>query len=126
MSYIVPSELPKSCRMCPYCCLIMQNPLSSKTPIKRYRCQVGKAPWKTFDVDFHDDEYKNKDCPLVPLERIVKRLEALAERERATSEKAAELVKDYEQHMILHGAKGIAFEFAVDLVREEGGLNEEV
>ena len=75
MSYIVPSELPKSCSECPYCYLIMQNPLSSKTPIKRYRCQVGKPPWRTFDVDFYDEEYKHKDCPLVPMEEIMERLE---------------------------------------------------
>ena len=77
MSYIVPSELPKSCSECPYGYLIMKNPLSSKTHIERYRCQVGKPPWRTFDVDFYNEEYKHKDCPLVPIQEIVENFEEI-------------------------------------------------
>ena len=106
MSYIVPNELPKSCDVCPYCYLIMQNPLSSKTPIKRYRCQVGKAPWKTFDVDFYDTEYKDKDCPLVPMERIVERLDRM-------KSKPIELCYDV-----------LLIDSIIEIVKEEGGLND--
>lgn len=115
MSYIVPNELPKSCDVCPYCYLIMQNPLSSKTPIKRYRCQVGKAPWKTFDVDFYDTEYKDKDCPLVPMERIVKRLE----NENMTAVDLANLSCSEYQDGVVTG-----IEKAIEIVKEEGGLND--
>lgn len=103
MGYIVQNELPKSCSRCSYCYLIMQNPLSSKTPIKRYRCQVGKAPWRTFDVDFYDEEYKDKDCPLVPVQEILDRLEELEQpcydcrdscNEKCLIERAIEIVKE--------------------------------
>ena len=59
-----------------------------------------------------------------PLERIVERLEELTEKHMSNSEKAAELGKDYERHMILNGAKGIAFEAAIEIVKEEGGFIE--
>lgn len=115
MSYIVPSELPKSCSKCSFCYLVMQNPLSSKTPIKRYRCQVGKAPWRTFDVDFYDEEYKDKDCPLVPLERIVERLES-----EATVLQEGWLNEDNEDD---YGGY-MATTAAIEIVKEEGGLND--
>lgn len=112
MSYIVPDELPKSCSKCPFCYLLMQNPLSSKTPIKRYRCQVGKAPWRTFDVDFYDEEYKDKECPLVPTQEIVERLES---EERGWFNRYGAQIGVF---------RDISIEKAIEIVREVGGMNE--
>lgn len=119
MSYIVPNEMPKTCNSCPYGYLIMQNPLSSKTPIKRYRCQVGKAPWKTIDIDFYDDEYKDKDCPLVPMERILERLEeesVLAEKEMDRAREQNPLQYERCDSYIC------AIDNAIEIVKEEGGI----
>ena len=57
-----------------------------------------------------------------PMERILERLEVLAIKYMSISEKAAELGKAYEKHMILNGAKGMAFEDTIEIVKE-GGLN---
>lgn len=57
-----------------------------------------------------------------PMERIIERLETLAEKHMSNSEKAAELGKAYEKHMILNGAKGMAFEDAIEIIKEEGGI----
>ena len=65
MSYIVPNEIPKECSRCPYGYVIYQNPLSSKTPIKRYRCQAVNGAWREFETDYYNDDYKDKDCPLI-------------------------------------------------------------
>lgn len=113
MSYIVPDELPKSCSKCPFCYLLMQNPLSSKTPIKRYRCQVGKAPWKTFDVDFYDEEYKDKECPLVPMQEIVERLEG-----------KAFLFPKIEGMQVFNRSFIIGRDEAIEIVKEVGGMND--
>lgn len=87
MSYIVPNEIPKSCNTCPYAHLVFQNPLSSKTPVKRYRCQVGEAPWRIIEMDFSDQDYKDKDCPLVAynMDEVVKRIECVRDSVRSTS-----------------------------------------
>lgn len=58
-----------------------------------------------------------------PVERIVERLDKLAEVSMRISEQAAELGKGYDRHMIIHGAKGVAFEQAIEIVKEESGLN---
>lgn len=58
-----------------------------------------------------------------PMQNIVKRLEKLTEIVMSKSEKAAEL--RMEKHTILEGAKGIAYETAIEIVKEEGDLNEE-
>lgn len=88
MSYIVPNEIPKTCNRCPFAHLVFQNPLSSKTPVKLYRCQVGEAPWKIIEIDFYDKDYKDKDCPLIPydLDKVVAELEELHD---APEEKSA-------------------------------------
>lgn len=57
-----------------------------------------------------------------PMERIIERLEEKAEKAMANSEKAAELGRAYEKHMIFNGAKGNAFEEAIDIVMEEGRI----
>ena len=112
MSYIVPNELPKSCSRCNYCYLIMQNPLSSKTPIKRYRCQVGKAPWRTFDVDFYDEEYKDKDCPLIPMQEIVERLKKVKMRYFLTIANTGDDKLDFAYEKI-----GNALDDAIEIVK---------
>lgn len=58
-----------------------------------------------------------------PMQEIVERLEGRAEQEMNKSEKAAELGKAYERHTILHGGKGMAFEDAIEIVKEVGGMN---
>lgn len=58
-----------------------------------------------------------------PMQEIVERLEGRAEQEMDKSEKAAELGKAYERHTILHGGKGMAFEDAIEIVKEVGGMN---
>ena len=113
MSYIVPSELPKSCSKCPYGYVIMQNPLSSKTPIKRYRCQVGKPPWRTFDVDLYNEEYKHKDCPLVPMEEIMERLER---------EKVNKIFAGRSNGKTLKTGINYGIATAIDILKKVGGL----
>lgn len=60
----------------------------------------------------------------ISLERIVEKLENEVEKAMRISEKAAELGKDYERHMLYHGGKGNAFEEAIEIVKEEGGIND--
>ena len=55
-----------------------------------------------------------------PIDDIVERLETLAEKAMKNSEKAAELGHFYEKHMIFNGAKGTAFEKAIEIVKEGG------
>lgn len=55
-------------------------------------------------------------------QRIVEKFQMLTERHMALSENAGE--KGFEKHMILEGGKGIAFEVAIEIVKEEGGLND--
>ena len=58
-----------------------------------------------------------------PVEDVLERLEALVEKCMNNSEKAAELGKAYEKHMIFNGAKGNAFEQAIEIIKEElGGI----
>lgn len=71
-----------------------------------------------FEMD--DDEAVKLWNTRVPMERILEQLETLAEKHMSNSEKAAELGKAYEKHMILNGAKGMAFEEAIEIVKEEG------
>ena len=54
------------------------------------------------------------------VEAVVKELEALTEKHMAISEKAAELGKVYENHTILNGDKGMAYEHAIEIVRKGG------
>lgn len=56
-----------------------------------------------------------------PVDDVLERLEKLVERHMNNSEKAAELGKAYEKHMIFNGAKGNAFEEAIEIIKE--GLN---
>lgn len=71
-------------------------------------------------------ELHPQDVPLwnarKPIERIVERLEEKTKKAMHNSEKAAELGEAYEKHMIFNGAKGTAFEEAIEIVKEEGGL----
>lgn len=53
-----------------------------------------------------------------PVEKIVERLVSAAVKAMENSEKAAELGKLYENHMIYNGAKGNAFEEAIEIVKE--------
>ena len=53
-----------------------------------------------------------------PVDDVVERLEELAEKAMNNSEKAAELGKAYEKHMILNGTKGTAFEKAIEIIKE--------
>lgn len=84
---------------------------------------------------YYSKDYKEKEKELKektirtwntrkPMERILERLEELTEKHMNNSEKAAELGEDYERHMIFNGAKGTAFEEAIEIVKEEGGLND--
>ena len=57
-----------------------------------------------------------------PVDDVLERLEELMEKAMSNSEKAAELGKAYEKHMIFNGAKGTAFEEAIDIVKEELGI----
>lgn len=57
-----------------------------------------------------------------PMQKIVEKLEMLAEKHMALSENAGE--KGFEKHMILEGGKGMAFELAIEIVKEEGGMND--
>lgn len=61
-----------------------------------------------------------------PVERILERLESLCEIAMRNSERSAELGEAYEKHMILHGAKGGAYETAIKIIKEEVGQIEEV
>ena len=49
-------------------------------------------------------------------------MEELIENAMSNSEKAAELGKAYEKHMIFNGAKGTEFEEAIDIVKGELGI----
>lgn len=53
-----------------------------------------------------------------PVDVVLERLEELAEKAMNNSEKAAELGKAYEKHMILNGTKGTAFEKAIETIKE--------
>lgn len=53
-----------------------------------------------------------------PVEDVLERLEELMEKAMRNSEKAAELGKAYEKHMIFNGAKGTAFEEGIEIVKE--------
>lgn len=54
------------------------------------------------------------------VDAVVKELESLAEKHMAISEKSAELGKAYENHTVLNGGKGIAYENAIEIVRKGG------
>lgn len=54
-----------------------------------------------------------------PVERILERLEELMEKYMNNSEKAAELGKAYEKHVVYNGAKGMAFEKAIEIIQGE-------
>ena len=58
------------------------------------------------------------------VETVVEELEALTERHMAISEKAAEIGKAYENHTILNGGKGMAYEHAIEIVRKGGVKND--
>ena len=53
-----------------------------------------------------------------PVDDVLERLGALVEKCMNNSEKAAELGKAYEKHMIFNGAKGNAFEEAIEIIKE--------
>ena len=53
-----------------------------------------------------------------PVDDVLERLENLVKIYMSNSEKAAELGREYEKHMILNGAKGNAFEEAIEIVKE--------
>ena len=54
-----------------------------------------------------------------PVEDVLERLGTLVEKCMNNSEKAAELGKQYEKHMIFNGAKGNAFEEAIEIIKGE-------
>lgn len=54
-----------------------------------------------------------------PVEDVLERLEGLAEQCMNNSEKSAELGQEYEKHIILNDAKRIAFEQAIEIIKEE-------
>ena len=66
-----------------------------------------------------------EDAPVAyNVDSVVAELETLAEKHMAISEKSAELGKAYENHTILNGGKGMAYENAIDIVRKGGVKNE--
>lgn len=93
------------------------------------RCKACYASTRNieFNASVHknDSEYDEAERlwnARKPMERILERLEEKAEKAMDNSEKAAELGQAYEKHMIFNGAKGNAFEEAIDIVKEEGGI----
>lgn len=124
MSYIVPNEIPKSCLACPYSHVMFKNPLSSTTPVKRFRCQTGKAPWRIIEIDYDDKDYKDKYCPLIAfnVDMVVAQLGielslADAEKERCSRENPLQF----------DSAKGYAHGMAnaIKIVRK-GGVDDEI
>lgn len=96
--------------------------------------RAGRELWgdKPREVQDTDIQNFNRDVQKIKLyvkrhdkalREIVERLEERTEQEMNTSKKAAELGAAYERHTILHGAKGMAFEEAIEIVREVGGMN---
>lgn len=82
-----------------------------------------------YDANKHpnDEEYDEAAAAWnqrKPMEKILERLEEEAKKAMSNSEKAAELGQKYEKHMIFNGAKGNAFEEAIEIVKEEGRLND--
>lgn len=69
-----------------------------------------------YDRDQYDKGYADGTAAI---ERVLERLESLCEMSMRNSEKAAELGKSYEKHMILQGAKGVAYETAIEIIKEE-------
>lgn len=53
-----------------------------------------------------------------PLERVIERLEERMEKCFSISEKSAELGTGYERHTLVQGAMGIAFEEAIEIIKE--------
>lgn len=54
------------------------------------------------------------------MEKVLEQLETLVEKHMKISEEAEELGKDYERHMLVHGAQGVAFEAAIEIVKGGG------
>ena len=89
--------------------------------IRCYGCGAAMTTPMDFDGN-RKEKLKNKWNTRKPMERILERLEIKAEKAMDNSEKAAELGQAYEKHMIFNGAKGNAFEEAIEIVKEEGGI----
>lgn len=53
------------------------------------------------------------------VEDVLKQLETLAKQCMNNSEKAAELGQEYEKHIVLNDAKRIAFEQAIEIIKED-------
>lgn len=69
MSYLVPTELPKSCVKCPFGACKFSHPWGTsnydRKPIKGYYCQLDtNKPKRVLTMDYDDETTKMEWCPL--------------------------------------------------------------